>query len=215
MSQGTPKGKGGTVLLSNFTPPAASPPGAPSGPPPPDAGGWGAPPAAPPAGPGYGAPPDAAGGYGAPPGMAPPGMAPPGMAPAAASGGGVPDHVQGQKTKLLGLEQNMGAALGYFIGLLMLLYIFLEPKEHRFVRFHAFQWLFGMILYVINAVLVLIPVIVAQLINQQEVAYVAALLTLPMLVLGLCMLIAMFKAFSGKAWKIPVIGGIAEKMAMK
>jgi uncharacterized membrane protein len=143
-------------------------------------------------------------------------MAPPGMAPAAAPGGGVPDHVQGQKTKLLGLEQNLGAALGYFIGLLMLLYIFMEPKEHRFVRFHAFQWLFAMILYTINLTLVVIPIVIANVDPKlTELAYAAPVLALPLIPLGICMLIAVFKAFSGKAWKIPVIGGVAEKMAMK
>ncbi|MDW8250660.1 MAG: hypothetical protein RMJ98_15300 [Myxococcales bacterium] len=219
MSQGTPKGKGGTVLLSNFTPPGtpnpgAPPPGAspgPPAPPVPDVGGWGTPPAAPPAGPVYGSPPNTPEGYGSPSGMAPPRIAPP-----AATGGSVPDHVQGQKTKVLGLEQNLGAALGYFFGLPMPLYLWQEPKEHRFVRFHAFQWLFSAILCMINVVVAMIPVIIAHVDSKlTEVAYAAPVLTLPLIPLGICVLIAMFKAFQGKAWKIPVIGGIAEKMAMK
>lgn len=244
MSQGNPKGKGGTVMLSNspFAQPGAPPPGAPQAPPPgappQDAGGWGAPPGmpqgappgmdapgggygappgggfgAPPPGAGYGAPPG--GNYGAPPGMAPPGMAPP-PAMAAAPGGGVPDHVQGQKTKLLGLEQNIGAALGYFIGLLSLLFIIMEPKENRFVRFHAFQWLFMAIAYTFNMVLVAIPIIIANVDSKlTEAIYAAPVLALPLIPLGICALIAVFKAFQGKAWKIPVIGGIAEKLAMK
>jgi uncharacterized membrane protein len=98
----------------------------------------------------------------------------------------------------------------------MLLYIFMEPKEHRFVRFHAFQWLFAMILYTINLTLVVIPIVIANVDPKlTELAYAAPVLALPLIPLGICMLIAVFKAFSGKAWKIPVIGGVAEKMAMK
>lgn len=209
-------------------PPGAPPAGANYGAPPGGPGGFGAPPGGPggygppPGAPqgGYGAPPGAPqGGYGAPPGGgygAAPGMAPPGMVPIASSGGAVPDYVQGEKTKLLGLDQNLGSALGYFIGLLSLLYIFMEPKEHRFVRFHAFQWLFLSITYTVNIVVVMIPVIIASVDSKlTEAAYAAPVLALPLIPLGIFALIAVFKAFQGKAWKIPVIGGIAEKMAMK
>lgn len=173
-------------------------------------GGYGAPPGggfgAPPPGAGYGAPPG--GGFGAPQGMAPP------PAMAASPTGGVPDHVQGQKTKLLGLEQNIGAALGYFIGLLSLLFIFMEPKENRFVRFHAFQVLFfGIAMSLLATVLgVGVGIIVYA---APDMAMFAALLFLPLSLVGLMGLVGAFKAFQGKAWKIPVIGGLAEKMAMK
>ncbi len=154
------------------------------------------------------APPPGGAGYGAPGGMPGPG------APMAA--GGVPDYVQGQKTKLLGLDQNLASALGYFIGLLSLLYIFMEPKEHRFVRFYAFQWVGCWALGIVLSVVVSIPAIIAMVDSKlTELAMVSGVLSLLFLPFGIMYLIAAFKAFQGKVWKIPVIGGIAEKMAMK
>jgi len=155
------------------------------------------------------APPPGGAGYGAP------GMPGPG-GPMAAAGGGVPDFVQGQKTKLLGLDQNLASALGYFIGLLSLLYIFMEPKEHRFVRFYAFQWVGCWVLGMVLSVVVSIPAIIAALDSKlTELAIVSGVLSLLFLPFGIMYLIAAFKAFQGKVWKMPVIGGIAEKMAMK
>lgn len=219
MSQGTPpgpKGKGGTVLISQSPYPANPPPGAAPGAPPM------APPAAPPMepGPGWGAPPGAPGGFGVPGGpgaMAPPGggFGAPGMGGAPVpAGAGIPDHSPGMKTKLLGLDQNLGSALGYFIGLLSLLFIIMEPKEHRFVRFHAFQWLFVAVAVTINTIVAMVPMIIAMTDRKlTELAYATPILILPTIPLGFLALIAAFKAFQGKAWKIPVIGGIAEKMA--
>lgn len=132
------------------------------------------------------------------------------------AGGVVPDHTPGQKTQFLGLEQNIGAAIGYFIGLLSLLFIFMEPKHHRFVRFHAFQWLFMAVGVTVLSVVVSLPGIIAAVDSKlTELAYVSMGLSLLFLPYMLIWLIAAFKAFQGKAWKIPVIGGIAEKLAMK
>jgi uncharacterized membrane protein len=133
-----------------------------------------------------------------------------------AAPGEVPDHVAGQKTNLLGLDQNLAAALGYFIGLLSLLYIFMEPKEHRFVRFHAFQWLFMAVMGGVLSTIVSIPAAIASMDSKlTELVYVSGALSLLFLPFGLLWLLAAFKAFQGKAWKIPVIGGFAAKMAMK
>lgn len=130
--------------------------------------------------------------------------------------GAVPEFVPGQKSKLLGLDQNVMAALGYFIGLVSLLAIFMEPKESRFMRFHAFQWLFMAIAGTMLSVVVMLPAIIAMVDSKlTELAIVSGILSLAFIPFGLMALFAAYKAFQGKAWKIPVIGGFAERMAMK
>lgn len=141
-------------------------------------------------------------------------MAP--MPGAAGSADTAPDYVPGEKSKLLGLDQNLSAAVGYIIGLISLLNIIMEPKEHRFLRFHAFQWLFMAILGGVLSTVVSIPAAIAATNSKlTELAFVSMGLSLLFIPFGLMWLFAAFKAFQGKAWKIPVVGGIAAKMAMK
>ncbi len=179
----------------------------------------------------YGNPP---GGYPPPPGgyqggggYPPPqggGFPPPGGYQGGGGYGGPPPE---NKTKTLGLSYNVAALLCYLptclccINLIpCILWLATEPKENRFLRFHALQ---GLILFGIYFVLSILLQILSAVVDTGARAtnsgftyfggnIIMALLSLAFLVGFLVIhIIAMVKANQGQMWKIPVIGDIAEK----
>lgn len=134
------------------------------------------------------------GGYGAPP--------PSGSAPG--------------KTKVLNLDYNVAAMLGYIpiccIGIIAsIIWISTEPKENRFLRFHALQSL------------ILIGVVIALQVALWIIGVVAGriffafgllvfLLEIAVWAAGLIVfIIGAVKGYQGQMWKIPMIGDMAEK----
>jgi uncharacterized membrane protein len=119
----------------------------------------------------------------------------------------------------LGLDANLGAALGYPIGILAII-LFIMEKENRFARFHALQSL----LYHVAAVIVLIALMVVGAI----IGFILAMVHLG--ILGLLfwllyliafvayfggLILAAIKAYNGQWFKLPLIGGITEKILNK
>jgi uncharacterized membrane protein len=184
-------------------PPYGNPPG--GYPPPPPGGGYQ----------GGGYPPPEGGGYQQPGGFPPPG---------GYGYGGPPPE---QKTKTLGLSYNIAALLCYVPACLCcvnliagILWLVTEPKENRFVRFHAMQ---GLLLFGVNFVVSIIFRILQVILGagaaavDSDVAFGGGSLILGLLqlVIGLGLLvvhiIGMVKANQGQMWKLPIIGDIAEK----
>lgn len=132
-------------------------------------------------------------------------------------------------TKTGGLAFNLAAAACYLpispINLIAsVLWIATEPKESRFVRFNAFQsliWMFGggFGLGVVVSVLSIVFGVVSGLgILPDSLVLIASLLLmlvdlLVIAVFFLVTLFAMYKAFSGQVFRLPVIGGLAERFA--
>jgi len=95
-----------------------------------------------------------------------------------------------------------------------------EPKENRFVRFHALQ---GLLLFGVNFVIQIVLNIASIATRGAAEATGSGMLALGgggiigllSLVIGLAFLvihiIGMIKASQGQFWKLPVIGDIAEK----
>ena len=112
-------------------------------------------------------------------------------------------------------DDNLLAALAYLLNIItgLVIYLMQREKGSKFVRFHAIQAIFfgaimaGWLLcgFVIGIFIGLIPV-AGVLINL-----LGLLLYLAVLFFGTVFLMAM--AYSGKMFKIPVIGGIAERHA--
>jgi uncharacterized membrane protein len=119
------------------------------------------------------------------------------------------------ETKTESKDDNLLAALAYLLTVLTGLVIFLmyREKKNRFVTFHAIQAImFGAIMicwmvvgFVLGIVIGLIPV-AGILLNL-----LGFLLWLGVLFFGTIFL--MFQAYSGKIFKIPLIGNLAEKHA--
>jgi uncharacterized membrane protein len=136
---------------------------------------------------------------------------------AAAAGGPPPaglEYVPGSTTQFLGLDQKLGVLLGYVVGVLSLLYIFMEPKTNRFVRFHAFQAIFiGIAMTVVSivggiatAVLIAISPAMGLLGNVVQIAN---------LVLFVFYWIAAYNGFQGKVYLVPMVGKMAANFASK
>jgi len=122
----------------------------------------------------------------------------------------------------LGLDANLGAALGYPVGILAIV-IFIMEKENRFARFHAVQ----SILYHVAAIVIFIGLGIVLLILtgvlamiSPTLAYIVGLL-LWLLFLGgglvylAGLLFLAFKAYGGASMSLPVIGGMTEKILNK
>lgn len=126
--------------------------------------------------------------------------------------------MQNQKSAL-GLDGNITALIGYIIGIVALVLIFIE-KDNKFVRFHAFQAVFLFVAYIACVIgLVILGVIVA-IIGQASGALASILGILVMLLwlavifgfLG-ALIFAAIKAYGGNMFKLPIIGNMAEKFS--
>ena len=123
----------------------------------------------------------------------------------------------------LGLDGNVAAALGYPIGIIAIISLIME-KENRFVKFHALQ----SILLHVGAVVVMIALWILSAILLVGGAAAAAatesgafggligmlfgLIWLVFVVVYLlCLIMAAVKAYQGNMFKVPIIGGMADK----
>ena len=152
--------------------------------------------------------------------------------PGGYQGGGYPPPPgpggPGGKTQVLGLNYNTAAMLCYLPSCLCcidliasILFIATEPKESRFMRFHALQglllygvgFLIGLVFYILSIVLhVGVAVGTGSGAAGQGAGALVSLLSWGVgLVLLVVHIIAAVKAYQGQMWKLPVIGDIAEK----
>lgn len=112
----------------------------------------------------------------------------------------------------IGLDPKVSAGLSYLVGILGLIFFFIE-KQNRFVRFHALQSILlhisGIILYLVLFVLFFGIAVAA---NSGVLATLfTCLFGLAGIALFVGWLIAMIQAFTGKFFKLPLIGDYAEK----
>jgi len=98
-----------------------------------------------------------------------------------------------------GIPANVAALLSYLGGFVTGIVFLVIEKENKFVRFHAMQsTITSGALFVLQIVLGYIPFLV--------------MLSPLVGLLGLALwIILMVKAYQGETFKLPVIGGIAEK----
>lgn len=127
--------------------------------------------------------------------------------------------MQNQKSAL-GLDANVTALIGYIIGIVGLVLIFIE-KENKFVRFHALQsvlWSVSMTVALVIVAIVgsIIAIVLAQ-VSGALGSIVGILLTLIYLGLILALvgglIFGAIKAFGGSMTKLPIVGNMAEKWA--
>ncbi|MDM7921393.1 MAG: DUF4870 domain-containing protein [Pyrinomonadaceae bacterium] len=119
--------------------------------------------------------------------------------------------MQNQKSAL-GLDGNVTALIGYPVGIVALILLFIE-KDNKFVRFHAIQsllfWAAFMVILIglgiISGVLAFVSGTLATLVGLLSFLVWIALL-------GLLILLAI-KAFQGQMFKLPIIGDMASKWA--
>jgi uncharacterized membrane protein len=124
----------------------------------------------------------------------------------------------------LGLDGNVAAALGYPIGIIAIICLVME-KENRFVKFHALQSILLHVAFVVLIIAVWIITIVLAIAGAAASAassgggaiggIVGLLFTLIWLVVMVAyiggLIFAAVKSYQGNMFKLPIIGGMAEK----
>ena len=127
------------------------------------------------------------------------------------------DHtVSSAESTDTGLAPNIAGALAYALGIITgVLFLVLE-KRNGFVRFHAAQsvvitaaWIVLSIgLFIVETVLTFIPVL------GWIVAAAGFLLGIAMFFVGFALwLLLMYRAYQGREWELPMIGGYARRLA--
>ena len=122
----------------------------------------------------------------------------------------------------LGLDANLGAALGYPVGILAII-IFIMEKENRFARFHALQSIMyhvgALVIFIVLGIILVILMIVLGLISSSLAAIGSILLWLGYMLALLVylggLLFLAFKAYGGALIKLPIIGNMTEKIVNK
>ena len=114
-----------------------------------------------------------------------------------------------------GMAPNLAGALSYVLGLITGV-VFLMMSKDSFVRFHAYQsiflnlawFVFWVVFSILSVVLGFIPFL------RFLVAILGLVLSLGLGLGGLVLwIVLILKAYQGQRWKLPYIGGMAEKYA--
>jgi uncharacterized membrane protein len=125
--------------------------------------------------------------------------------------------MQNQKSAL-GMDGNITALLGYIIGIVAIVLIFIE-KDNKFVRFHALQSVLWAVAYVVSIIAVMI---VGLIITAVLGSISSSLATVSGLLFGLLyfaliigflggLIYAAIKAYGGTEFKLPFVGNLAQK----
>lgn len=121
-----------------------------------------------------------------------------------------------RKTKVMNLDSNVAGLLSYIpccIGLIFsIIFIATEPKDSRFVRFHALQSLF---LHGAGLAVGIVFGILSFMVTMMNMGMLWLLINglswLVMLGFIVLLIILMVKAYGNEMWKAPIIGNLAEK----
>lgn len=107
------------------------------------------------------------------------------------------------KKTSLGMDENIEAALSYFLGFITGILFFILEKDNKFVKYHAMQSIVVFIaLFVINMVLTFVLGITTVGLMLFPLIYLIELII---------WLFLMYKAYKGEKFKVPVAGDFAEK----
>lgn len=125
--------------------------------------------------------------------------------------------MQNQKSAI-GLDANITALIGYPIGIIALVLIFIE-KDNKFVRFHALQSVLWSVSIVIGWILILIVGMIVGVVVAMVSSTLSYLVWLIFALLYVGLLLALFggivfgaiKAYQGQTTKLPIVGNLAEK----
>ena len=110
------------------------------------------------------------------------------------------------------LKENVAGALAYVTFIPAVIFLRVKPySQNHFVRFHSFQSIFFLVAGIVSAAAMRLIFSLLSLIPR--FGYLLASLAVLVVVLGwvILWLVSMVKALQGELFKLPVIGGFAEK----
>ena len=113
-----------------------------------------------------------------------------------------------------GLEPNLAAALAYLAGPVSGATILLAEQRSSYVRFHAWQAIIGLGGLGVAALALLASAFLALLVSPVafRVLYVAAAGVAVVWII--VWLVCLFQAFTGREWKMPLVGGYAARRSV-
>lgn len=115
----------------------------------------------------------------------------------------------------LGLDANVAAGLAYIpfclIGIIMSIIIIATDKTNKLARFHAFQSLLLIAVWVVTYIVVVVIVGAAAAMNSGALTAVAGLLWFAVIIgFLIAVIFTCIQAFMGKMFKLPIIGNMAD-----
>lgn len=110
------------------------------------------------------------------------------------------------KSSALGIDENIGGTLAYIFPMPIIL--FLMKEENEFIKYHSFQSLFLAIVAIAGQAVSWVVFSPIPLLG----AIFSWLFSLTMVAVWI---VCMIKAYQNERWKLPVIGEIALKQALK
>jgi uncharacterized membrane protein len=114
-----------------------------------------------------------------------------------------------------GLQPNVAAALAYLAGPFSGVLILLVERANSYVRFHAWQAIVGLGGLGVLAVLALVSSFLTLLLSPRVFTVMYWLSGLVGCVWLIVWAVCLFKAFTGRAWRMPIAGRYAERLAAK
>jgi uncharacterized membrane protein len=127
--------------------------------------------------------------------------------------GEAPESVKDATPSSTGLDPNFAAALSYLAGPFSGILILLVERSNRYVRFHAWQAVLGLGGLGLLAAGTLLFSFLTLLISPLLFTVMYRLSEIVALVWVAAWLWCLVKAFTGHAWKMPVAGRRAERLA--
>jgi uncharacterized membrane protein len=125
--------------------------------------------------------------------------------------------MQNQKSAL-GLDSNVTALIGYLVGIVALILIFIE-KNDKFVRFHALQSVLWSVVCTIGFIAIAVVGTILSLVISQISGGLATIVGLLLFLVYLVLFFGLIggliygaiKAYGGATFKLPIVGNFAEK----
>ena len=110
-----------------------------------------------------------------------------------------------------GLSDNAAGAIAYITFIPAIVFLMIPPySANRYVRFHAWQSIFLCVAaFLVNVVLDMIAIL------TMFMAPVAWLARIVMVLWMLLWLFCVIQALNGRCYKLPILGGIAERLSAR
>jgi uncharacterized membrane protein len=114
-----------------------------------------------------------------------------------------------------GLEPQFAGALAYLAGPFSGVIILLAERTNRFVRFHAWQAIIGLGGLGFLAVALLLGAFLGLFVSPSAFKTLYALAGVTAAAWLVAWAVCLLKAFGGAAWKLPLVGTLAERRARR
>jgi uncharacterized membrane protein len=112
-----------------------------------------------------------------------------------------------------GISDNAAGAISYFTFIPAIVFLLLAPyKESSYVRFHAWQSVLLCITAFVVDIIVGVIALLSLFLGTVALAYTMRIVSLFWLILWI---VCVIQAMNGRKFRIPMLGSIAEKLAMK